>query len=382
MFAVYESIDLGLVKTLRESSANAPSNSLLELLRGNHPIFLPDPLQTDMVYVSHAFGVHALDISPIIESLSAAFQEETEDEELLKGSLGKNDMTNVRPLLNTFSVERKCVYKVSSITFHELTTANRCSNPVIGVTIPNDVYLSYSILILTSVMRITSLPLKMHSDPVKAKSQLPEDENSAQTSKSKWLTPVDAPIPYTCVLQDDPYKPPSIILDTSGLPTNPVHSLPAGTNSKEFVLTPDTLRFIGKTVAQIGSQINELKVAYRAAASRAGLQKKELGRQIDLCKIMEERMEKLKGPVRKNSDVAFSNFQKEQKALMARLDRLLQALIKQASPELSEQETKWFEELRRMREEVRGSGRYDDESLVARTKLVRRLCLIIVSICY
>lgn len=59
-----------------------------------------------------------------------------------------------------------------------------------------------------------------------------------------------------------------------------------------------------------------------------------------------------------------------QVALMRRLDSVLNALTKKASPELSENETKWFEELGRMREEVVGAGRYDERSLVARTKLV------------
>jgi nucleoporin NUP82 len=45
--------------------------------------------------------------------------------------------------------------------------------------------------------------------------------------------------------------------------------------------------------------------------------------------------------------------------------------MRRASPELSENETKWFEELKRMKVEVFGSGRYDEESMRSRVKLVR-----------
>ena len=66
--------------------------------------------------------------------------------------------------------------------------------------------------------------------------------------------------------------------------------------------------------------------------------------------------------------------QETQKALLARSDRVLQGLMKKASPALSENEAKWFEELRRMKEEVVGAGKYDDRSLAAKAKLVSSRC--------
>jgi len=43
-----------------------------------------------------------------------------------------------------------------------------------------------------------------------------------------------------------------------------------------------------------------------------------------------------------------------------------------ASPELSEYETKWFAELKRMQGEVVGAGKYDEGSLLARTRMLER----------
>lgn len=51
---------------------------------------------------------------------------------------------------------------------------------------------------------------------------------------------------------------------------------------------------------------------------------------------------------------------------------MLQSLMEKASPDLSEHETKWFEELKRMKEDIIGAGRYDEGSLVARTRLLEQ----------
>ncbi|PPQ77332.1 hypothetical protein CVT25_010914 [Psilocybe cyanescens] len=348
MLAVYETIDLGLVKSLNESST-----SLLDLFRGNHPVLLLDPLHDDMIYVYHAFGVHALDISPVIESLSAALREENEDGSLLKEGLEKATTISVRPILNTFSVEKKC------------------SNPIIAVAIPNDVYLTYNIFILTSAMRLTSIPLNVRSELIPIK-QLVGDSTSDSVNTSKWLKPLDLPSPYTCLLGNEAYKPPSIISNPSGLPNIPKQSLPSSSGSKEFLLTPDTLRFIGKSVALIGSQTNDIRAAYRVMYARLNLQKSELSSQITKCKEIQAKVDTINSTRQQETEARILKIQNEQKTLLARLDRVLQALMKEASPELSEHERKWFEELKRMKREVCGSGKYDDESLIARTRLLER----------
>lgn len=73
------------------------------------------------------------------------------------------------------------------------------------------------------------------------------------------------------------------------------------------------------------------------------------------CAAWKERVEKVR---------------KTQEELLERLDRTLRIYMRKAAPELSEQETKWFEELKRMKAEIIGQGKYDEQSLRARTKLV------------
>jgi nucleoporin NUP82 len=108
MLAVYESIDLGLVSAMTQVSTAPGSKPLLDLLSANHPVFLLDPLHDDMIYVYHAFGAHALDISPVLKGLALALKEDDDDAKL-KTKLEEPLMTNVRPILNTFSVQKGLV---------------------------------------------------------------------------------------------------------------------------------------------------------------------------------------------------------------------------------------------------------------------------------
>ena len=108
MLAVYETIDFGLVSALNDLPT-IPSNPtpLLDLLSNNHPTFLLDPLHDDTVYVYHDFGVHALDVAPVLHSLTSALRTDDEDESVLKAGLQQSIISNVQPILNTFSVERR-----------------------------------------------------------------------------------------------------------------------------------------------------------------------------------------------------------------------------------------------------------------------------------
>lgn len=101
------------------------------------------------------------------------------------------------------------------------------------------------------------------------------------------------------------------------------------------------------------------------------LQRSELARMSSKCRDMESVIEDLKGPAGMTSRARFEAVQSVQKVLLGRMDRMLQELMERASPGLSEHETKWFEELNRMKGEISGEGRYDEGSLTARIRLVR-----------
>ncbi|KAH9973089.1 hypothetical protein BGW80DRAFT_1437399 [Lactifluus volemus] len=316
MLAVYETIDLGLIVTL---SATRPSS--LELVRGNSPVFLPDPIHGNTVYVYHAFGVHAIHLHRMLR----AFSRRVED--ALLTVLRNPTSAEVQQIVSTFSVERKA------------------SNPVIAVAVPNDVYLNYSIFILTSSMTVVSFSLNI---PV--------------------TRAAEEPLAYTSLLGIKPWEPPTG-LSSTGLPTTPRHAAP---EPKDFRITPDTLRFFSTKVDEIAARAHNVESAYRETNARVELQHEEWQRQTDKLDEIRALVAELRGARQDHTDARARAIRAGQQTLLARLDRVLGEIMKRANPTLSDQETKWFDELSRMREQVLGVGRYDDASLKARVQTLKR----------
>ena len=103
MFAVYETVDLGIVSML-----NKIDPALLEILQGNHPVFVLDPIHGDSLYLYHAFGVQVLNFKVLLEGLAVALQDENDDKDgALQEELKKEQGVEVTPILSTFSVERR-----------------------------------------------------------------------------------------------------------------------------------------------------------------------------------------------------------------------------------------------------------------------------------
>ena len=243
---------------------------------------------------------------------------------------------------------------------------------MIAVAVPDDIYLSYSLLILTSAMRISTFSLNPRQDPSpptpKPAPVIPTEPNHAGPER---LEKLDGPLAYVSLLGTEPWKPPPVLSRPSGLPSNPQLSLPGSAKQADFMLTPDTLRYLASTVAHLSGQVHQIQLAHKGAEGRVALQSQELLRICNKCRELQAFVDKLRGPRHQASEARIQKAQDEQAVLMRRLDRMLQSMMEKASPELSEHETKWFEELKRMKNEVMGLGRYDEGSLASRINMVR-----------
>jgi nucleoporin NUP82 len=213
-------------------------------------------------------------------------------------------------------------------------------------------------------MRITTLELTLRSDiqplPV-------PNPPTKETEQHRFLVPLEGPPAYISLLGDEPFVVPPVLSQPLGLPSTPRLS---NSSQGEFMLTPETMRYLGTTVETFTTQIHAVQLAYRGTEVRADLQRQEFKRQQEKCREMMELVEKLKGRRSGLTQYKLNALREAQKGLLKRLDRVLQALMEQASPELSEFETKWFQELKRMKEEVMGLKRFDDGSFAARTSSV------------
>jgi len=236
--------------------------------------------------------------------------------------------------------------------------------------VPNDVYLSYSILILTSVFRFVSFPLNLRTDlPFSQMTPDLPDKNKT-TDTEDLLAPIEGSLGYISLLGTEPFVPPPALSRPSGLPSNPRIAVGTPNTKTEFMLTPETLRYLGSTIEGFTAQIHDIIIASKHIEARAELQAKEFERQQQKCAVMLDLIEQLHSSRYNKIQERVERIRETHKALTSRLDHRLQTLMQQASPKLSEYETKWFEELRRMKAEITGSGRYDEQSLAARTSLV------------
>ncbi|VDB86566.1 unnamed protein product [Peniophora sp. CBMAI 1063] len=337
MLAVYESIDLGLLDLLR----TRPSS--VELLEANHPIIFPDPIHDDTVYIYHAFGTHSLNFDPILKIGDAL---RGDDDASLIETLERRPSTDVKHIVSTFSVERIA------------------SHPVLAVAIPNDVYLAYSITVLTSAMHIASFSLNVRLESAREHPVTAADKVGAVD----FLKALPGPLAYIPFPGAKPYEIPSILSQSvaTRFPVDSAHK------SKDLRITPDTLRYLHQQVERFSSAIRSTQGAYKEALQRREMQMLELHRQLAKMKEVRDRIESLKGARQRETEERVRRLRGSQSILMGRLDAVLQAMMKRANPELTDQEKKWFEELKRMEADVLGSGGHTSESLHARIAQLQR----------
>lgn len=136
------------------------------------------------------------------------------------------------------------------------------------------------------------------------------------------------------------------------------------------MITPESLRYLGAVIERFNSHIHAVSTAQREAEVRSEIQEKEFTRQQLTCAKLMETLEKIKSARLARTTQRVEAVKASQTQLLGKMDRILKGLMLKASPSLSEHETKWFQELNRMKEEIVGAGRYDEESLSARTRIV------------
>lgn len=213
-------------------------------------------------------------------------------------------------------------------------------------------------------MRVSTFALTLRSEPEVSSS----NPNSTHDEADHSITSLDSgPPPYVSLLTESPYTVPAIL--AKGI-TYPRLALPPS-KEKTLLLTSDTLRYLQSTVKQLVAQIHEYELAKISTHSRAELQLQELKRMCLKCRELQLLLSTLLGPASEKLAARLRTSQSLQKSQLQRLDRVLQAMMDHVSPGLSESETKWFEELKRLKDEVAGHGKYDEGSLVARAAVVR-----------
>ncbi|GAA5898603.1 hypothetical protein JCM8208_004711 [Rhodotorula glutinis] len=373
--AVFESIDLGLATAL------SPAGSEHVVSRGlahNAPVLVRDPLHgADTLYVRHALGAHCLFLGPWLgpmeEALRGAARDEDgegEDEEglerkLREGVLGAQGGTEVCWVLKTVGAQ-------GAEEEGEGEGEGAAAQPVEGLALLNDVYLGYSLILVTAALQPVGIELALRIDD---SATALDGGLAASTAAGGPATPAKPTAAaastepaYVSLLSQSPFTVPAILSrPRTALPVLP--RLP--TTTGELRITPDTLRQLGKHVQATQTAMRDLVAASGVVSARVELQMRELARQVDKVRELDERRAELgrsvgagaagagQGGEAGGVEARVRAAEERQHALLARTDRVLQRLVEGHQPQVSAVERKWFDELERLSDQVDG-GAGDD----------------------
>lgn len=236
--------------------------------------------------------------------------------------------------------------------------------PIIGFTLINDIYLSYSILLLSSTLQFVGLELSLRTLPHFA----PADFSSAIADQlADTLTDGDLDDDsvnpsYIPLLPLPPFKIPDALERFHGLPRQPriVMQVPPDKRNKEIVINEESLRFLAKTVETFREEIRIVLSAGNEIQHRLDLQRREQQRQLDKLAAIAEQVAELSGPVQEQKlHDKLTKLLEAQKSLVLRADTVLQILMDRHEPELSDFERRYIAELHRLRVAVRGERGFD-----------------------
>ncbi|PKI85212.1 hypothetical protein MVES1_001181 [Malassezia vespertilionis] len=288
---VYESIDLGLDKHC----------AYTQLQEANATVFVKDPLYPDTVFVTHAFGVHLIDMRPWTVALLDAVGNDAPD--AVSRVIADAKKSVVVPL-----VEAQDAHGFAQ---------------VVGAVLINDVYLSYSFLALTAAAQLVAVELGLRVD-----------------TQADVCAPTDAL--YTSLLAETPFAPPRAF-------AAPLRRVDAPRET--ICATPSALRTFGKCAEQARTNMRDVVNAANEVQSRVALQMREMQRQVAQLDNIVYRVQALGSGDVNPLHARVERIQEGQRATMRRLDTLLQQLMDEHQPQLSIYERRWFDELQRMASE-------------------------------
>ncbi|CAK9780672.1 hypothetical protein CC85DRAFT_287955 [Cutaneotrichosporon oleaginosum] len=281
-----------------ESVLSSFPTSDLDAIALNAPAFVKDPIQSDVVYISHAFGVDAVSVAPWVSQLLAG-----------EGHLSPSD---VAPLV-----------KASP------------SKPVVGVETFCDVTLGYGLLALASSGQLATVEMDV---------RVPDWRLSA---------PKSAPVPdkNSESLLSTPFE-----VSLPGGDFNPKAAIRKAPDSHKALsaISPEHITALRDAAAQIKTRSRAVEAASAKVEARLDLQVKEYARQLAVLRQCAASTSALRSAAMRSTERAEAVLQ-AQDALGDRLDAVITALMAQQRPQIGAVERSWFDELYRVQARVNGA---------------------------
>ncbi|CAJ0757232.1 12469_t:CDS:10, partial [Entrophospora sp. SA101] len=303
---LYESIDLGFIKSFVTPTSNSPFSSKITTSL-NHPVLLEDPQYKDMFYVCNFAGVHAI--------------------RLAMGQFFKNQ-------------------KKSEVSWIACVIPSN-PDPLIGLMIVDNAHLGYLVLILTSTLQLKGFPLESRTTPIKL------SIDDVTRLKSMGFPETDK-LEFPIKLQE--------VLTSQGLTRQPILLSQIGNkqSSKEFDrVNSELIRGISLTIV---NEIIPIKSSAHILINRIKLQFQMIKHQADLLQDLKNTMEENKH-VNSELDDRVNKIKQKHSFLESKANQILQKRIIQSNPILGEFENEYFDMLNRVQEDLN-----DENGLKAKVK--------------
>lgn len=289
VLVVYESIDLQLP---------APH---AELLEHNAMQCVADPLYPDLFYVTHRYGVHAIGLHTWAPALLEA--------------AARHDSA---------ATQRAVAERAHSDVAWVVRMPADAPAIVTGAVVLHDVYLSYTLLVLTADTQLAALDLALRV-ALETSRDVPSDKG------------------YKSLVHEMPFEVPRVLREA-----------PARVQASAAPIKVDAaaLRSLGQAAAAMRAQLQAVAEAGAAVQARVATQMHEMQRQLAQLARASAQAEALR-PAALAERLA--RLESSQASALKRLDALLQRLMDAHAPQLSLHEKRWFDELQRMSREFQPS---------------------------
>ncbi|OUM64965.1 hypothetical protein PIROE2DRAFT_69154 [Piromyces sp. E2] len=288
VLAVYETIDLKL-------NGNLPN------IKSNIVNIKEDKRYPDVCYIYHHGGVHTLSFNNWL-------------------SLFK-DINNNTNLIQKFQDILKREIP-SDVTLKVDTIAFGNENPVVGLTSTTGIFVGYNLLVLSAANQFVSieLPIRIKRTPL-----LFNKDNDSKTYKDLFPS-----IDINCPI--------------------PVH---LGSKKKSSGVYPNfvnenTLKFLAEQITDARNDLTELEIYRNKIEKKVNMQSDEYFNQLKKLNSISKRVN---DNIKVNSEKLTERMTRiidNQSKLMKRADIILQILFDHCQPELTEEERKWFNELKHL----------------------------------
>ncbi|QSL65684.1 hypothetical protein MERGE_002997 [Pneumocystis wakefieldiae] len=231
----------------------------------------------------------------------------------------------------------------------DINSLSHSSPTIIGYDFLTHAYFGHSLIFWSTAFKCTLIELDI-TNQIQLEDVL-EESNSKNTSVSgkndhlKYFSLLTLPV-YSISLES----------------LNFLKEASSFTIPNEFkdrlVVSQEFLRFLGKVALETRKKTEKLHSLVVSMYRRLELQGREFIRQLEKLYILKNKIDSI---VSKNSSERLKDAINNQKNLQKRADKILQKLIKSHSPTLSDNEKKWFDELKRIKMKTYGSRGFNEK---------------------